>query len=103
MVTICDDSGSTEGICSFVKKQEKGSTIVIGTEINLVARLAKENPEKNIVPLARSLCPNMFKTSPKSLAKVLDSIVTEKYTNEIIITEEIQREARVALERMLSL
>ncbi len=51
VVLASDESGSTEGICKYVKSAAKGETIVIGTEINLVARLAKENPDKKIVPL----------------------------------------------------
>ncbi len=103
VVMACDEAASTEGICKFVEAQPKGATIIIGTEINLVSRLAHENADKNIVPLARSLCPNMFKISLKNLCETLESIVGGKTINEVIIPQEIQVDALVALERMLSL
>lgn len=102
VVMASDESGSTEGICKYVESQPKGTTIVVGTEINLVNRLAKENPDKKIVPLARSLCPNMFKISLNDLCWTLEQIVKGDPVNEIIVPADISKNAKLALERMLT-
>ena len=103
VVIAAGESGSTEEICRFVAKQPKGATIIVGTEINLVSRLAKENSDKAILPLSRSLCPNMFKISLKNLCCVLESIVEGRLVNEIVLSPEVMDDARVALQRMLKL
>lgn len=102
VVMAADESGSTEGICKFVSSQPKGTTVVIGTEINLVSRLARESGDVKVVPLARSLCPNMFKLSPADLCYTLESLVDGRLINEITLPDDIVRGARLALDRMLS-
>ncbi|HPM41656.1 MAG TPA: quinolinate synthase NadA, partial [bacterium] len=57
-------------------------------------------PGKRILPLARSLCPNMFRTSPADLLFTLEEIGK---VNEVLVSEEVARDAKVALQRMLSL
>ena len=74
--------------------------MVIGTEINLVSRLARELDKKKVVPLARSLCPNMFKTSIGDLCYTLESFPDER---RIRVPEYIRGDAKLALERMLKL
>ena len=101
VVMASDEAASTEGICKFVKAQASGSIVVIGTEINLVMRLMHENPDEIIVPLARSLCPNMFKISLNDLCWTLEQLVKGETVNEIIVPDEIAVPARIALERML--
>ncbi len=103
VVMASDEAASTDGICKYVAAQPVGATIVIGTEINLVSRLAHENPDKNIVPLARSLCPNMFKISLEDLCNTLESLVANRPINEITVPPEIAKDARLALDRMLSI
>lgn len=103
VIIAAGESGSTEEICKFVERQQKGVTIIVGTEINLISRLAKENPDKNILPLSRSLCPNMFKISLKNLCYVLDSITEGNFVNEITLSSDVMGDARVALQRMLKL
>ncbi len=100
VVKASDASGSTSFLKKFAEEAKAGSTVVIGTEINLVHRLARENPTKNIVPLARSLCPNMFKTSLADLCYVLENLPE---VNEIEVAAYIIDEAKVALQRMLEL
>jgi len=103
VVNKSDDALSTEGICGFVARQKKGSVIIIGTEINLVGRLARENPDKKILPLARSLCPNMFKISLSNLCETLESIVKGEAINEVLVPKEITEPANKALSRMLTI
>jgi len=100
VVAASDANGSTSFLKKYAEDAPKGSTVVIGTEINFVARLAKENPDKRIVPLARSLCPNMFKTSMADLLWVLDGLGE---VNEIAVPAGVSEGAKTALDRMLAL
>lgn len=98
VVAAADGNGSTAYLKEFAEGAPLGSTVIIGTEINLVARLAREMPGKMIIPLARSLCPNMFKVSLADLCWTLDSLGE---VNEVLVPDDIARNARIALERML--
>jgi quinolinate synthase len=100
VVAASDANGSTSFLKRYAGEAAPGSTVVIGTEINLVGRLARQNPGKRIVPLARSLCPNMFRTSAADLCWVLERIGE---VNEVAVPAEVANNARVALERMLGL
>ncbi|MBT3182458.1 MAG: quinolinate synthase NadA [Deltaproteobacteria bacterium] len=100
VVALADGNGSTAFLKNYVEDAKEGSTIIVGTEINMVARLAKQNLEKRILPLARSLCPNMFKISTADLAWTLDKLGE---VNEVFVDPEIAKGARVALNRMLSI
>ncbi len=100
VVAESDASGSTSYIVTYVDQAPSGSTIVIGTEINLIERLALEYPDKNVIPLHRSLCPNMYKISPENLLQVLENIGE---LNVVTVPEQIKNDARVALDRMLTL
>jgi quinolinate synthase len=103
VVLASDESASTEGICKFIAAEPKGATIIVGTEINLISRLAHENPDKNVVPLARSLCPNMFKISLQDLCWTVESLAKGEYVNEVIVPCNTSKSARIALDRMLLL
>ena len=71
VVQASDAVGSTSFIVNYVADSPAGSTIVIGTEINLIKRLAMEYPAKKILPLRDSLCPNMYKINLKNLLSCL--------------------------------
>jgi quinolinate synthase len=86
-----------------VEDAPSGSTIAVGTEINMVARLDRENPDKTIVPLARSLCGAMYRTTPVGLRDVLRSCVAGDPIHVVHVDEETRRWANLALERMLNL
>lgn len=100
VVDAADGAGSTSYLVDFARKAPDGATVVIGTEINLVDRLAREMPSKTIVALARSLCPNMFKTSLTDLCYTLEVFPDD---HRIRVPEYVRGDARVALERMLAL
>jgi quinolinate synthase len=100
VASLADTFGSTHYITQYVNESPPGSTIYIGTEIHHVNRLARENPDKKIFPLARSLCPNMYKVSLNDLLWTLDNLGE---INVIQVPEEIKRNARKALERMLEI
>ncbi|MBU4484081.1 quinolinate synthase NadA [bacterium] len=99
IVNTSDASGSTEQIKRYVESAPPESTIIIGTEINMVNRLKNENPNKNIIPLARSMCPNMFKISLNNLCWTLENLGN---VNEVIVDNKIATNAKIALFRMLN-
>ncbi|MBU8848475.1 MAG: quinolinate synthase NadA, partial [Desulfobacterales bacterium] len=74
VVKASDAVGSTSFIVTYVADAPTGSTIIIGTEINLIKRLAMEYPDKKILPLKDSLCPNMYKINLKNLLSCLENI-----------------------------
>ncbi len=100
---LADEMGSTEKIARYVKESKDGSVIVVGTEINMVKRLAMTFPGKTIVPLARSLCPNMYRITPSSLLKALESIERGARPLALEMDENIRTRAKAALSRMLEL
>ena len=100
VVTIADGAGSTAYLVKEVENAKPGSTLVIGTEINLVSRLARDHRDRTVVPLKRSLCPNMFRISPKRL---LDSLRSLPEPETVTLPEEVKQDAKLALERMLSI
>ncbi len=99
VVEAADAAGSTEFICRYVREAPAGSRVYIGTEINLVNRLAVEHPDKRIFEVFRSLCPNMFRIEPAKLLWTLDEIGE---VNRVHVDPRIKELARIALERMLS-
>lgn len=100
-----DELGSTEKIRKFVRAQPAGATIAIGTEIHLVNRLAKENPDKTVITLDDSgcLCTTMFRISPQHLAWALENLVDGNVVNQIKVAPDVKRWAKVALDRMLEI
>jgi quinolinate synthase len=105
VVDAADESGSTDYICKAIQSAPPGSTFAIGTEINLVQRLASQNPDKTIFCLDSIICPcsTMYRIHPSYLAWVLESLQNGRLVNRIIVPETVARDARIALERMLSL
>ncbi|MEW6440980.1 MAG: quinolinate synthase NadA [bacterium] len=100
VVQAADACGSTEYICRFVAEAPSGATIYVGTESRLVRRLAREHPDKRILELADSTCPDMSRID---LTKLLFALDGAGQVNRVSVPAEIRKEARTALERMLSL
>jgi quinolinate synthase len=100
IVALADAVGSTDFICKFVEAAKPGATVMIATEINLTLRLAREYPDKMIVPVSRSLCPNMYKINPANLLSTLDNLGN---VNEIILDADVSKLAKLALDKMLEL
>jgi quinolinate synthase len=101
VVRAADAYGSTAGIIRYVQAAPPGSTIAVGTEINMVARLDQEYPDKTVIPLARSLCGSMYRTTPVGLRDVLLSCVAGDPINVVRVDDETRHWANLALERML--
>jgi len=104
-VEASDANGSTQYIRNFVGQQASGSSIAIGTEINMVARLADEHPDKHIECLDAEICPcsTMYMIHPAYLMDVLERIVDGEKPNQIQVPPSIQEGSLWALERMLSI
>ncbi|MBI4313024.1 MAG: quinolinate synthase NadA [Chloroflexi bacterium] len=104
VVAAADMDGSTEFIIRTVNQGAPGSVFGIGTEISLVNRIAKENPDKTVFCLDPVVCPcsTMYRIHPAYLAWVLEGMLEGAVVNQITVDQETARYARVALERMLT-
>lgn len=102
-ITEADVSGSTETIIKHIQDSSPGSAWGIGTEINLVKRLAQHHPDKTIVSLNEEVgpCPDMMKTAPWKLLWCLEGLVKGEIRNQVRVKPEIAKWARVAIQRML--
>ncbi|HEU5222200.1 MAG TPA: quinolinate synthase NadA [Candidatus Lumbricidophila sp.] len=103
VVDAADAAGSTDFINKYIAAAPAGATIAVGTEINLVQRLAAENPDKTIFCLDPVVCPcsTMYRIHPGYLAWVLDELVAGNVVNEITVAPAVAEPAKIALERML--
>ncbi len=100
VTALADGVGSTSKIVSFVDEAPDGATIVVGTEINLVERLALQyEGKKRVLPLARSFCPNMFKINLFNLRETLENLDTPQF--EVAVPDAVAADSRKALQRML--
>lgn len=104
VVDAADDAGSTEYIRRAIDEATEPTTFAIGTEINLVRRLAAQYPQHTIFCLDPVVCPcsTMYRIHPGYLAWVLEELVAGRTPNRITVTGDIADPARVALERMLA-
>ncbi len=100
VVNLADAAGSTEFIVKYVENAPSGSTVIIGTELNLIRRLSDTHKDKRILELARSMCPNMFKIT---LSKLLNTLTYFPEQNRVIVSEEVKGYSRLALRRMLDI
>ncbi len=98
---MADAHGSTAQIIRYVDVQPEGSTIVVGTELHLVERLARQHLGRRlIVPLRPSVCRNMALTNERNL---LDLLENWSEANRVRVAPEFKSNARLALSRMLDL
>jgi quinolinate synthase len=104
VVDAADESGSTDYIRRAVEGATTPTTFAIGTEINMVQRLAADHPEHTIFCLDPVVCPcsTMYRIHPGYLAWVLERLVAGEVVNRITVDDDTAQFARVALERMLA-
>jgi quinolinate synthase len=101
-----DAIASTEGIIKLIAESPQGSRWAVGTELNLVARLGREMaPERQVVGLddCYCLCSTMYRIDPTHLLWALESLVRGEIVNRIEVPAGVARDARSALDRMLSI
>jgi quinolinate synthase len=105
VVTRADLIGSTEFIISTIEAAPPGSRWAVGTELNLVQRLARRHPEQEIVFLDRNVCycSTMNRIDLPHLVRTLESLVDGVVVNRIEVDPDTERDATVALQRMLAL
>ena len=104
-VQQADYVGSTELIVKTISEAAPGTVWGVGTEINLVSRLAHENPDKTVFCLDPVVCPcsTMYRIHPAYLLWVTDELLAGRVPNQVAVTPETAHYAKVALDRMLSL
>ena len=100
VVAAADASGSTDFMIRYVEQSSPGEEIVIGTEYNLIHRLQLQYKDRTILPLSKSVCPNMGKIDLEKLCKTLEN---PGRINLVTVDPQIREQARIALERMLAL
>ncbi|MDP2775865.1 MAG: quinolinate synthase NadA [Nocardioides sp.] len=105
VVLKADLVGSTEFIIKTIEAAPAGSSWAIGTELNLVKRLADNHPDKNIVFLEKNVCycSTMNRIDLPHLVWALESLMKGLVVNQIDVDDETERDALVALQRMLDL
>ncbi len=105
VVSAADVVGSTEKIIQTVSNSPAGSKWAIGTELNLVSRLAKNNPDKEIFFLDKAVCycSTMNRIDLPHLVWAMESLVAEHVVNRIQVSDQVAHFSKLALERMLAL
>jgi quinolinate synthase len=105
VVQLADDFGSTEHIIKCLTQSPAGTKWAVGTEIHLVNRLMKENPDRFIIPLddCGCLCSTMFRIDPQHLLWSLENLLEGRVVNQITVPADIAADARIALNRMLEI
>jgi quinolinate synthase len=105
VVTKADVVGSTEYIIQTLDAAEPGTSWAVGTELNLVQRLAKQHTDKNIVFLDKTVCycATMNRIDLPHFVWTLENLVAGTVVNQITVDAETEKYAKLALDRMLAL
>lgn len=104
VVDAADENGSTDYILKAVAAATEPTTFAIGTEVNMVQRLAAQYPQHTIFCLDPVICPcsTMYRIHPGYLAWVLERLVAGEVVNQIKVDGHVAETAKIALERMLA-
>ncbi len=105
VVEAADLVGSTEFIIKALEAAPAGSSWAIGTELNLVRRLATQHPDKNVYFLDKTVCfcSTMNRIDLPHLVWSLESLAAGRVVNRIVVDPDVAHWARVALDQMLAL
>ncbi|MEH1129940.1 quinolinate synthase NadA [Micromonospora sp. CPCC 206061] len=105
VVTSADYVGSTEYIIKAIEAAPAGSAWAVGTELNLVRRLAQAHPDKQIMFLDRNVCycSTMNRIDLPHLVWALEELAAGRLVNQITVDADTAHHARVALDQMLAL
>jgi quinolinate synthase len=105
VVTAADVVGSTEKIIQTVSQSPSGSIWAVGTELNLVSRLAQQNPDKQVLFLDKTVCycSTMNRIDLPHLVWAMESVLAGHIVNEIKVDPTTARFSKLALEQMLAL
>lgn len=98
VIALADEVLSTGGMCRYAGRDDVNK-MIIGTELGIIHRLKKENPDKIFIPVSeQAICPNMKLIT---LEKVLWSL--EEMTPQVTVPEPIRIKAKAAVDRMLEI
>ena len=98
VIALADEALSTSGIIRYAAREDV-SEMIVGTELGIIHRLSKENPDKKFIPISeQAICPNMKLIT---LEKVLWSL--EDMSPVVKVPEEIRLKAKAAVDRMLAI
>ncbi|MFC1942141.1 quinolinate synthase NadA [Chloroflexota bacterium] len=98
VIALADEALSTSGICRYAGREDV-SELIVGTEVEIIHRLTKENPGKKFIPASKkAVCPNMKLIT---LEKIVMSL--EEMSPVIKVPEEIRLKAKAAVDRMLAI
>jgi quinolinate synthase len=105
VVTAADYVGSTEYIIRTIEAAPAGTAWAVGTELNLVRRLANAHPDKQIMFLEKNVCycSTMNRIDLPHLVWALEELVAGRVPNQITVDPDTARYARTALDKMLAL
>jgi quinolinate synthase len=105
VVLAADLVGSTEFIIKTLDEAPSGSSWAVGTELNLVRRLANAHPDKQIAFLEKTVCycSTMNRIDLPHLVHSLESLAAGQVVNRIVVDPSVAANARLALDRMLAL
>ncbi len=98
VIALADEALSTSGIIRYAARDDV-SELIVGTEVEILHRLRKENPGKSFIPASdKAVCPNMKRIT---LEKILNSL--ETMSPQIKVPEDIRVKAKAAVDRMLAI
>ena len=98
VIDLADEALSTSGIIRYAGREDV-SELIVGTEVEIIHRLKKENPGKKFIPASKkAICPNMKRIT---LEKILKSL--ETLTPQVKVPEDIRIRAKAAVDRMLAI
>jgi quinolinate synthase len=105
VVTAADQIGSTEKIIATIEQAPAGSAWAVGTELNLVQRLAQAHQDKTVVFLDKTVCycSTMNRIDLPHLVWALESLASGQVVNQITVDPQIAAQSRAALDQMLAL
>ena len=98
VIALADEVLSTGGMIRYARREDV-SEMIVGTEIGIIHRLKKENPDKKFIPISeQAICPNMKLIT---LEKILWSL--EEMTPQVKVPEATRLRAKAAVDRMLAI
>jgi quinolinate synthase len=102
---LADEVGSTEYILKRIVEAPPASAWAVATEIHMIRRLAKEQPDRLVVSLddCVCMCSTMYRISPQHLCWTLESLLSGQAVNRVSVDPETKRWALEALNRMLEI
>ena len=98
VIALADEVLSTSGMCRYAR-QDDVTQMIVGTEVGIIHRLRKENPDKKFVPASeQAVCPRMKLITLESILWSLQEMAPE-----VKVPEDIRCKAQTAVDRMLAI